>query len=105
MDIQSHKQLLELLQQYASQQVTATYTQWDSESADEEEVIDFQATLQEFRLTDNEFGEKDLFLLFVDGDEETELLMEIPAVEEDLGVLEDGQFRLFGTEAELILKK
>lgn len=105
MDIQTHQQLLGALQQYTTNQVSVTYTQWDSEFADEEEVIDFQATLQEFRITDNEFGEKDLFLVFVNGDEETEILMEIPAVEEDLAVLEDEQLRLFGTEAELILKK
>lgn len=105
MDIQSHKQLLDTLQQYSAQPLSIIYTQWDSESADEEEVIDFEANLQQFRLTDNEFGEKDLFLVFINGDEETELLMEIPAAEEDLGVVEEGQLRLFGTEAELILKK
>ncbi len=105
MDIHSYKDLLKTLDQFLRQPLTVTFTQWDSDYADEEEVIDFTAALKEFKLTDNEFGEKDLLLMFQAEEEEMEILMEVPAVEEDLGVWEENELRIFGTESELIVKK
>lgn len=105
MELHKHKEIENTLQQFINQVLSVTYTQWDSEEADEEEVIDFNGTLKEVRITDNEFEEKDLFLLFTGDDGEIELLMEVPAAEEDLGVLEGNQLRIFGTEAEIILTK
>lgn len=105
MEIQTHKEMLNTLQQFVDQKLSVTYTQWDSEESDEEEVIDFEGTLKEVKVTDNEFEEKDLFLLFVGDEGEIELLMEVPAAEEDLGVMEGNQLRIFGTEDEIILKK
>ncbi|MGC5325091.1 hypothetical protein [Brevibacillus sp. SYSU BS000544] len=105
MELHTHKEIENTLQQFINQALSVTYTQWDSEEADEEEVIDFNGTLKEVRITDNEFEEKDLFLLFTGDDGEIELLMEVPASEEDLGVLEGNQLRIFGTEAEIILIK
>ncbi|RNB58398.1 hypothetical protein EDM57_06615 [Brevibacillus gelatini] len=107
MDIQQHEQLLRLLvDEFAKQPLSVTFTQWDTESEDDEEVTQFQGQLAEVKLTDNEFAEKDLWLLFVAEDEESvEILMEIPGEEVDLASYADGKLNIFGTEAEIILEK
>lgn len=104
MEIQTHQELLEQLQQYEGSRLTITFTQWDSD-ADDEEVTVTNGTLTLVRLTDNEFEEKDLLLQFTDGDEAFEILMEIPMDESDLAVRDEDALRIFGTEAELQLSR
>lgn len=106
MDFDKHAQLEELLSQHFSQvEAEITFTQWDSDSEDEE-VTHFRGRLVKSSLTDNEFGEKDLQLTFeVDGEETVEILMEVPKEEADLGTYEEGNLHIFGTEAELVLAK
>ncbi|MFF0830370.1 hypothetical protein ACFYU8_26325 [Brevibacillus sp. NPDC003359] len=106
MDIQQHEQLIQQLAEYKNQKVSVTFTQWDTESEEEEEVTQFQAQLLEIKLTDNEFEEKDLMLVFTAEDgEEMEILMEIPGDEVDLASYEEDHLRIFGTEAEIVLQK
>ncbi|QRG69645.1 hypothetical protein [Brevibacillus choshinensis] len=107
MDIQKHEQLLRLLtDQFENQQALITFTQWDTEREDEEEETQFKGKLTGFKLSDNEFDEKDLLLLFVDEEAETvEILMEIPGEEVDLATFEEGRLSIFGNESEVILEK
>ncbi|WP_139489527.1 hypothetical protein [Brevibacillus dissolubilis] len=105
MDIQQHAQLEEQLGTFSNTALSITFTQWDAESEDEEEVSEFRATLKEFRITDNEFEEKDLLLVFDQDGDDVEILMEIPAEEVDLATLDGSQLRIFGTEAEVVLSK
>lgn len=106
MDIQQHAQLEEQLNQFTGTALKVTFTQWDADSEDEEEVSEFGATLKEFRISANEFEEKDLLLVFDQEGDDVEILMEIPAEEVDLANLVDGnQLRIFGTEAEVVLSK
>ncbi|CAM5793358.1 MULTISPECIES: hypothetical protein [Brevibacillus] len=106
MDIHKHDQLLGLIEEhYAKGQIQAQFTQWDSDSEDEE-VTQLQGTLASWKLTDNEFGEKDLLIVLESDTEGTvEILMEIPADEDNLAVFAEGRLSIFGTEAELILSK
>ncbi|NGQ97115.1 hypothetical protein G3578_18405 [Brevibacillus sp. SYP-B805] len=105
MDLNTHHELLDVLtREYLRQEASITFTQWDTESEDEE-VTTFRAVLTEIRLTDNEFGEKDLFLLFEADGDEVEILMEIPAEESDLGAFAEGRLQIFGLEAEAILER
>jgi hypothetical protein len=103
-ELHRHDQLLQALKEtYTGVLIDIHFTQWDSDEEDEEVTL-FRGSLTEVELTDNEFGEKDLRLTFAtDSDEEVEILMEIPQEEEDLGALQDGELRIFGTEAELVL--
>ncbi|WP_019119798.1 hypothetical protein [Brevibacillus massiliensis] len=105
MEIQTHQQLLHTLQeQFTDRPAQITFTQWEGEEEDET-VTEFQAVLKQVSLTEGDFAGKDLFLLFeAEGEQVLELLMEIPAEEEDLGVLDGGQLRIFGTEAELVIE-
>ncbi|MGE7273522.1 hypothetical protein [Brevibacillus panacihumi] len=105
MDIQQHEQLLKILtEEYANKVLTVSYTQWDAEGEDEEET-QFRATLASATLTNNEFTEKDLLLVFAAEDgEHIEILMEIPSEEADLAANEAGRLSIFGTEAELVLE-
>ncbi|GEB31410.1 MULTISPECIES: hypothetical protein [Brevibacillus] len=107
MDIQQHEQLLRLLtDEFASKTASVTFTQWDTDSEEEEEVTQFQGQLTEVKLTDNEFEEKDLLLVFVsEAEGELEILMEIPGDEVDLATFADGKLSIFGTEAEIVLEK
>ncbi|MFS0554293.1 hypothetical protein [Brevibacillus sp. 179-C9.3 HS] len=106
MDIQQHEQLIQLLAEYKNQKASVTFTQWDTDSEEEEEVTQFQAELLEIKLTDNEFEEKDLLLVFTTEEgEEMEILMEIPGDEVDLASIEEDSLRIFGTEAEIVLQK
>ncbi|USG63791.1 hypothetical protein NDK47_16620 [Brevibacillus ruminantium] len=106
MDIHKHDELLTTLQkQFAEGQIAVQFTQWDGEG-DDEEVTEFRGTLVEWKLSDNDFGEKDLFILFrLKSEDDIELLMEIPAEEENLAEWNEGRLTIFGTEAELILTK
>lgn len=106
MEIQQHERLLHVLnEQFVQQEAACTFTQWDTENEDEE-VSQFRATLTASQLSDNEFDEKDLLLVFTAEDGETvEILMEIPSDEVDLAVWEEGRLSIFGTEAELVLEK
>lgn len=105
MEIHSHEELLKLLQeQFIEQEATVTFTQWDNDGEDEEETI-FHGSLQSVRLDDNEFGEKDLLLIFQSNQDEVEILMEMPKEEADLASAEQGSVRIFGTEAELVLQR
>ncbi|QDS34814.1 hypothetical protein [Brevibacillus brevis] len=106
MDIQQHEQLIQLLAEYKNHKVSVAFTQWDTDSEEEEEVTQFQAQLLEIKLTDNEFEEKDLLLVFTTAEgEEMEILMEIPGDEVDLASYEEGYLRIFGTESEIVLQK
>ncbi|MDF2684122.1 MAG: hypothetical protein K0R47_5312 [Brevibacillus sp.] len=107
MDIQQHERLLRLLtDEFENQVTTITFTQWDTDREDEEEETQFKGKLTGFKLTDNEFDEKDLLLLFADEEAETvEILMEIPGEEVDLATYEEGRLSIFGTEAEVVLEK
>lgn len=106
MEIQNHAALLEILEKtYVNQPVEITYTDWEDEEQEDEEVTTFRGTLLEVKLEDNEFEEKDLTLRFQEDEGEVEILMEIPANEQDLGVIEEQLVRIFGTEAELVLAK
>ncbi|QDX93340.1 hypothetical protein EEL32_09350 [Brevibacillus laterosporus] len=106
MEIQNHAALLEILEKtYVNQPVEITYTDWEGDEQEDEEVTTFRGTLLEVKLEDNEFEEKDLTLRFQEDEGEVEILMEIPANEQDLGVIEEHLVRIFGTEAELVLAK
>ncbi|WNC16950.1 hypothetical protein [Brevibacillus brevis] len=107
MEIEQHAKLMQLLtDEFENRQATITFTQWDTESEDEEEVAQFTGKLVGIKLTDNEFDEKDLLLLFADEEAETvEILMEIPGEEVDLATYVDGRLSIFGTEAEVVLEK
>ncbi|MDR7317676.1 hypothetical protein [Brevibacillus nitrificans] len=107
MDIQQHERLLRLLtDEFENQMATITFTQWDTDSEDEEEETQFTGKLVGYKLTDNEFEEKDLLLLFADEEAESvEILMEIPGEEVDLATFENGRLAIFGTEAEVVLEK
>lgn len=106
MEIQQHEQLIQMLAEYKNQKATVTFTQWDTDSEEEEEVTEFTAKLLECKLADNEFQEKDLLLIFAAEDnDEMEILMEIPGEEVDLASYVDGSLRIFGTEAEIVLQK
>jgi hypothetical protein len=101
MEIHQHNQLISQLQQYfQGKGMHISYTQWDVDQEDEE-VTEFDATLETVTLTDNEFEEKDLLLVFLAGDEEIEILMEIPKEESNLADFEDNTLRIFGLEAEI----
>ncbi|GAA4710581.1 hypothetical protein [Brevibacillus fulvus] len=104
MEIHSHQQLLQLLREQFAAQAEISFTQWDTEGEDEEET-QFHGRLLEVTLTDNQFGEKDLWLQFETDGDKVEILMELPAEETDLGSVEEEQLRIFGTEAELVLTK
>lgn len=106
MEIQKHEQLLQYLtNDFQNKPATILFTQWDTESEDEE-VTQFHGALAELKLTDNEFGEKDLLLTFaVEDGESVEILMEIPGEEMDLAAYEEGRLSIFGTEAEIVLEK
>ncbi|MDN9009795.1 hypothetical protein [Brevibacillus laterosporus] len=106
MDIHNHAALMEILEKaYVNHQVQITYTDWEGDEQEDEVVTTFRGTLLEVSLVDNEFEEKDLALRFLEDGDEVELLMEIPADEQDLGVSEEQLVRIFGTEAELVLAK
>ncbi|QOT00882.1 hypothetical protein JNUCC42_09550 [Brevibacterium sp. JNUCC-42] len=106
MEIQNHAALLEILEKtYVNQLVDITYTDWEGDEQEDEEVTTFRGTLLEVKLEDNEFEEKDLTLRFQEDEGEVDILMEIPANEQDLGVIEEHLVRIFGTEAELVLAK
>jgi|HigsolmetaAR205D_1030408.scaffolds.fasta_scaffold21067_2 hypothetical protein len=106
MEIQQHQQLIRVLQEdFLDKPAGVHFTQWDTDDEDEE-VTQFCGELKELRLTDNEFGEKDLLLLFsLEEGESVEILMEIPKEEEDLAAYADGRLSIFGTEAELVLER
>ncbi|MET3289982.1 UNVERIFIED_CONTAM: hypothetical protein ABID98_002552 [Brevibacillus sp. OAP136] len=106
MDIQTHAELIRILEsEFVGAQAQFIFTQWDTDGEDEEEST-FAARLLKVSLSDNEFEEKDLLLtLENEAGEDLELLMELPSVEEDLGSFADGRLSLYGTEAELVLKK
>lgn len=106
MEIQTHVQLLELLQQeFTEIQCEVIFTQWDNDSEDEE-VTQFIGQLSGVRLTDNEFMEKDLLLSFqVEEAEVVEILMELPKEEVDLAAFENSRLQIFGTEAEVVIAK
>lgn len=104
MDIQQHERLIRILtDEFHQKTASVSYTQWETEG-DDEEVTQFRGQLGHIKLTDNEFGEKDLLLVFIaeDGDE-VEILMEIPGEEVDLATYEEGRLSIFGTEAEIVL--
>lgn len=107
MDIQQHERLLRLLtDEFENKMATVTFTQWDTDSEDEEEETQLAGKLVGYKLTDNEFEEKDLLLLFADEEAESvEILMEIPGEEVDLATFENGRLAIFGTEAEVVLEK
>ncbi|GED66355.1 hypothetical protein BRE01_00570 [Brevibacillus reuszeri] len=107
MEIQQHARLLSILTgDFEKQQATITFTQWDTDSEDDEEVAEFRGQLVGVKLTENEFDEKDLLLLFADEENETvEILMEIPGEEVDLATYNEGRLQIFGTEAEIVLAK
>ncbi|HAS01579.1 MAG TPA: hypothetical protein DCR67_08810 [Brevibacillus sp.] len=106
MDIHNHAALMERLEKaYVNQQVQITYTDWEGDEQEDEVVTTFRGTLLGVSLVDDEFEQKDLALRFLEDDNEVELLMEIPADEQDLGVSEEQLVRIFGTEAELVLAK
>lgn len=106
MEIQQHERLIQrLAEEFQNQAASISFTQWDTESEDEE-VTQFKGQLTEIKLSDNEFGEKDLLLLFVmEGEESLEILMEIPGEEVDLASYEEGRLSIFGNEAEIVLEK
>ncbi|CAJ1003162.1 MULTISPECIES: hypothetical protein [Bacillales] len=106
MDIHQHAQLIAVLEKdFRGQAAEIQFTQWDSDGEDEE-VTQFRGELSDVRLSDNEFGEKDLQMSFaIDGDQVVDILMEIPADEEDLAAFVDGRLSIFGTEAEIVLKR
>jgi hypothetical protein len=106
MDIHNHDQLMALLDsEFRGLEADITFTQWDGDSEDEE-VTHFRGQLTSAELQDNEFGEKDLRLTFAtDGEQELEVLMEIPAEEVDLGSMAEGRLHIFGTEAEIVLSR
>jgi hypothetical protein len=106
MEIHQHDQLMAVMEkEFRGQAAEIQFTQWDSDGEDEE-VTQFRGELIDVRLSDNEFGEKDLQLSFaVDGDQVVDILMEIPADEEDLAAFADGCLSIFGTEAEIVLKR
>ena len=105
MEIQQHQQLIRVLQEdFLDKLAAILFTQWDTEDGDEE-VTQFRGMLTELRLSDNEFGEKDLLLCFsLEDGESVEILMEIPKEEVDLASYEEGRLSIFGTEAELVLE-
>jgi len=105
MDIQQHEQLLRILtEEFTKKELTVSYTQWDADGEDEEET-QFRATLASATITNNEFTEKDLLLIFAAEDgEHIEILMEIPSEEADLATIDVGRLSIFGTEAELVLE-
>jgi hypothetical protein len=105
MDIQTHEQLVTLLEsEYRGKEAAIIFTQWDTDSEDEE-VTQFRGQLVSVKLCDNEFGEKDLTLSFeVDEEQVVEVLMEIPAEEADLGSLAEKRLHIYGTEAEIVLE-
>ncbi|MGG1660343.1 hypothetical protein [Brevibacillus sp. NRS-1366] len=107
MEIQQHERLLSVLaNDFEKQTASITFTQWDTDSEDEEEVTQFQGQLVGVKLSANEFDEKDLLLLFsAENDETVEILMEIPGEEVDLATYQEGRLRIFGTEAEIVLEK
>ncbi|MBG9801414.1 hypothetical protein ABHN05_10900 [Brevibacillus laterosporus] len=106
MDIHNHAALMEILDKaYVNQKVQVTYTDWEGDEQEDEVVTTFRGTLLEVSLKDNEFEEKDLTLRFLEEEDQIEILMEIPANEQDLGVSEEQLVRIFGTEAELVLAK
>ena len=105
MDIQSHKQLLDELQQkFTQKELDVTYTQWEGDT-DDEEVTQFRGTLHSVELTENEFEEMDLLFVFQTDEEEIEVLMEIPKEESDLATTDEKHLRIFGTEAEIELTR
>jgi hypothetical protein len=106
MEIQQHEQLIRvLIDEYEKKSASISFTQWDTESEDEE-VNQFRGQLVGIKLSDNEFEEKDLLILFsVENDETVEILMEIPGEEVDLATFEEGRLSIFGTEAEIVLEK
>ncbi|WP_421616761.1 hypothetical protein ACAF76_013365 [Brevibacillus sp. TJ4] len=106
MEIQQHDRLLQVLRdEYLQKQVVILFTQWDTENEDEE-VTQFRGQLTEIQLTDNEFDEKDLQLIFtLEDSESVEILMEIPKEEADLASHEADKLSIYGTEAELVLEK
>lgn len=105
MEIHTHAALLEVLRlEYQDKDAEITFTEWDGDSEDEE-VSAFRGRLVDIQLKDNEFDEKDLFLLIEADGEELELLMEIPAEEADLGSFAEGCLQIFGTESEVSFKR
>ncbi|MBO8163258.1 MAG: hypothetical protein H0Z34_05960 [Brevibacillus sp.] len=104
MELHQHTQLLACLKEaYRDNTVVVTFTQWDGEEEDEQ-VTQFQGTLSDIVLSDNKFGTKDLQLTFaVDEEQVVEILMELPAEEEDLAFQDEKTLRVFGTEAELVI--
>ncbi|WP_232699267.1 hypothetical protein [Brevibacillus daliensis] len=106
MEIQNHAELLALLESdFINKPLTVTYTDWEGGDLEDEQVTTFQGTIVEVSISDNEFEEKDLSLRFQTDEGEVEILMEIPAEESDLANQDEDSFRIFGTEAELILAK
>jgi hypothetical protein len=105
-EIHQHDQLMAVMEEeFRGQAAEVQFTQWDGDGEDEE-VTQFRGELIDVRLADNEFGEKDLQLTFaVDGDQVVDILMEIPADEEDLAAFADGRLSIYGTEAEIVLKR
>lgn len=106
LEIHKHDELLKTLEEhFAGQQLGVVFTQWDGDE-EEEEVTELTGQLQEWRLSDNEFGEKDLYMrIEAQGEGDVEILMEIPAEEENLAQFGEGRLSIFGTEAELILTR
>ncbi|MEJ8545318.1 hypothetical protein Q3F21_08455 [Brevibacillus borstelensis] len=106
MDIHKHDQLLSLMEEHFSKgQIDVQFTQWDGDS-DDEEVTQLRGSLTSWKLSDNEFAEKDLLIVLESETEgQVEILMEIPADEENLGVFADERLSVYGTEAELILSR
>jgi hypothetical protein len=106
MELQQHQRLLQVLQdEYLQKTATVLFTQWDTENEDEE-VTRFRGQLTEMQLSDNEFDEKDLQLIFaLEDGESVEILMEIPKEEADLAFHEADKLSIYGTEAELVLEK
>jgi hypothetical protein len=105
MDIHSHEQLLQILQQFGDKEAEITFTQWEGDDEDEE-VTTFHGRLVEVSLQNNEFGEKDLLLHFqADEEQVVEILMEVPKEEADLGSYSEDRLRIFGTEAEIVISK
>ncbi|UFJ43075.1 hypothetical protein LOK74_11555 [Brevibacillus humidisoli] len=106
MELHRHEQLMACLREtYLQQSLQVTFTQWDGDEEDEQ-VSQFQASLVDIVLDDNEFGTKDLLLTFeLDEEEVVEILMELSREEADLANLDGGTLRLFGTEAELVLTR
>lgn len=105
MDIQTHAQLLRTIEEeFVGKEAQILFTQWDTDDEDEEET-GFSAKLLSVALSDNEFGEKDLHLVFDQDGEQAEILMELPKTEEDLADFENGRLSIYGTEAEIVLTK